>query len=314
LSDDLALVSPGEDGQDVEGRLTSLVLNGVTSANSRRAYAAGLRQFFAWARRLAPRPFSKALVQEYRTWLNSQDLSPATVNLRLSPIRKLAQEMADNGLLDAALARGIENVPGVKQAGIRVGNWLMGPQATELLNAPDPDTLGGLRDRAILALLIGCGLRRAEILSLEVDQIQQREGRWVIPDLVGKGNRRRTVPVPSWVKVRIEEWVLAAELDVLKGKLFRPVNKGGKLAGAALSDEKAIWYIVLKYAKETSLGKLSPHDLRRTCAKLCRKAGGDLEQIQMLLGHSSIQTTERYLGTDQNLTTAVNDDLGLEME
>jgi site-specific recombinase XerD len=309
----LALVSPGADAQDVERQLTSLVLNGVNSGNSRRAYAAGLRQFFRWARGQTPRPFSKALVQEYRTWLNSQELSPATVNLRLSPIRKLAQEMADNGLLDEALARGIENVPGVKQAGIRIGNWLVREQASELLNAPDPKTLGGLRDRAILALLVGCALRRAEILSLEVNQIQQREGRWVIPDLVGKGNRRRTVPVPSWVKVRIEEWVLAAELDVLKGKLFRPVSKGGKLAGQALSDEKAIWYIVLKYAKATSLGKLSPHDLRRTCAKLCRKAGGDLEQIQMLLGHASIQTTERYLGTDQNLATAVNDNLGLEI-
>jgi hypothetical protein len=85
------------------------------------------------------------------------------------------------------------------------------------------------------------------------------------------------------VKVRIEEWVLAA--DLCKSRLFRPVTKGGKLAGEALSDENAIWYIVLKYAKATSLGKLSPHDMRRTCAKLCRKAGGDLEQIQMLLVH-----------------------------
>jgi site-specific recombinase XerD len=312
LSDELALVLPGADGEGVEGRLTSLVLNGVTSANSRRAYAAGLRQFFAWARSKTPRPFTKALVQEYRTWLDNQKLSPATINLRLSPIRKLAQEMADNGLMDAAMARGIENVPGVKQAGVRVGNWLMREQASELLNAPNPETLGGKRDRAILALLIGCGLRRAEILSLGVDQIQQREGRWVIPDLVGKGNRRRTVPVPAAVKVRVEEWVLAA--DIYNGKLFRPVTKGGKLAGESLSDEKAIWYIVLKYANATSLGKLSPHDLRRTCAKLCRKAGGDLEQIQLLLGHASIQTTERYLGTEQNLTTAVNDDLGLEMD
>jgi integrase len=236
LSDELVLVSPGDDEQDVEGRLISLVLNAVTSANSRRAYAAGLRQFFSWTRTQPPRPFSKALVQEYRTWLNGQKLSPATVNLRLSPIRKLAQEMVDNGLLDAALARGIENVPGVKQAGIRVGNWLIREQASELLNAPDPETLGGLRDRAILALLVGCGLRRAEILSLEVNQIQQREGRWVIPDLVGKGKRRRTVRVPAWVKVRIEEWVL--EADIYKGRLFRPVTKGGKLAGESLSDEK----------------------------------------------------------------------------
>jgi integrase len=61
-------------------------------------------------------------------------------------------------------------------------------------------------------------------------------------------------------------------------------------------------------------GKLSPHDLRRTCAKLCRKAGGELEQIQLLLGHASVQTTERYLGTEQNLASAVNDAIGLEMD
>ena len=310
---ELALVRPGESEQDVEGRLTSLVLNGVTSENSKRAYATGLRQFFAWLRGQSPRPFTKALVEEYRSSLLALGLSPATINLRLSPLRKLAREMADNGLMDGNLARGIDNARNVKQEGIRIGNWLTSDKASELLNAPDPDTLGGKRDRAILALLIGCGLRRAEVLNLKVDQIQQREGRWVIPDLVGKGMRRRTVPVPSWVKVRIEEWVLAAEIDLSGGKLFRPVTKGGKLAGEALSDEKAIWNLVVKYAKATSLGKLSPHDLRRTCAKLCRKAGGDLEQIQFLLGHASIQTTERYLGTDQNLSTAVNDDLGLKV-
>lgn len=172
MPDEIALALPGENGRDVEGRLTSLVLNGVTSSNSRRAYATGLRQFFAWARLQKPRPFTKALVHEYRTWLDNQKLSRATINLRLSPIRKLAQEMADNGLIDAALARGIERVPGVKQTGIRVGKWLVREQASELLNAPDSKTLGGLRDRAILALLLGCGLRRAEILNLDVDQIE----------------------------------------------------------------------------------------------------------------------------------------------
>jgi integrase/recombinase XerD len=299
---ELARILPGEQQADVEARLTGLVLDGVTSLNSRRAYAAGLRQFFAWLRTQAPQPFSKALVQEYRRALLDRKLSPATINLRLSPLRKLAQEMADNGMMNAELARGIERVPGVKQAGVRVGNWLVREQASELLNAPDPETLGGLRDRAILALLIGCGLRRAELLSLEVGSIQQREGRWVIPDLAGKGKRRRTVPVPAWVKVRIEEWVLAAELDLTGGgMLFRRVAKSGLVAGGAIQDEKAVWDIVLKYAKATSLGKLSPHDLRRTCAKLCRKAGGDLEQIQFLLGHASIQTTERYLGAEQSL-------------
>lgn len=66
--------------------------------------------------------------------------------------------------------------------------------------------------------------------------------------------------------------------------------------------------------KASDLGKLAPHDLRRTCTKLCKKAGGDLEQIQLLLGHASIQTTERYLGTEQALAHAANDAIGLDME
>ena len=187
----------------------------------------------------------------------------------------------------------------------------MRDQASALLNAPDPLTLKGLRDRAMLALLVGCGLRRAELLALNVNSIQQREGRWVIPDLLGKGNRLRTVPVPGPVKARVDEWLLV--LGIGQGKIFRPVNKGGHITSESIADEKAVWQMVLKYAQATSLGKLVPHDLRRTCAKLCRKAGGDLEQIQMLLGHASIQTTERYLGTEQNLAAAINDALGLEL-
>jgi len=202
-------------------------------------------------------------------------------------------------------------VPGVEKRGIRVGNWLMKDQANDLLNAPDPETLTGKRDRAMLAVLLGCGLRRAELLHIDVTDLQQREGRWVFPDLTGKGNRRRTVTVPAAVKARIDTWLTAGEIQT--GRIFRPINKGDVVSSAEIKDEKAVWRLVMRYAKATDLGKLAPHDLRRTCAKLCRKAGGDLEQIQLLLGHASIQTTERYLGTEQSLAHAVNDSIGLEM-
>ena len=311
MPDDLVPASAAGMGS-AEQELAALVLNGVTSEHSKRAYGKGLAQFFAWVKERGPQPFSKALVQQYRAWLVEQNLAPATVNLRLSPLRKLAREMADNGLLSPESAAGIGRTKGIKQQGVRAGNWLMREQASDLLNAPDAGTLKGKRDRAMLALLVGCGLRRAELLRLNVDQIQQREGRWVIPDLVGKGNRLRTVPVPAPVKARVDEWLQAAGIG--EGRIFRPVNKGGRVTGDAIEDEKAVWQVVLKYARATALGKLSPHDLRRTCAKLCRKAGGDLEQIQLLLGHASIQTTERYLGTNQNLAAAVNDALGLDME
>jgi integrase len=93
------------------------------------------------------------------------------------------------------------------------------------------------------------------------------------------------------------------------GRLLRSISKGGKI-GDTLSDW-AVWSVVEQSAKEIGVERFGAHDLRRTCAKLCRKAGGDLEQIKFLLGHSSIQMTERYLGSEQEITVAVNDNLGL---
>ena len=118
------------------------------------------------------------------------------------------------------------------------------------------------------------------------------------------------VTVPAGVKARIDTSLSSAGIS--SGRIFRPVNKRGVIVGTEIRDEKAVWRLVMRYAKATDLGKLAPHDLRRTCAKLCRKAGGELEQIQLLLGHASIQTTERYLGCKQKLRFAVNDRIGIE--
>ena len=316
MAPELALAAPPQDStadaRANEARLIALVLDGVTSEHSRRSYRTGLAAFFAWARSLdGVLSFSRALVQQYRSHLLVSGVSSSTLNLRLSPIRKLAREMSDNGLLDPAVAAAIGRVPGVERRGTRAGNWLLKDQANDLLNAPDPCTLTGKRDRAILALLLGCGLRRAELLRLNVEDLQQREGRWVFPDLEGKGNRLRTVTVPAGAKARIDLWLKAA--GITSGRIFRPVSKAGAVAGSEIRDEKAVWRLVMRYAAQSELGKLAPHDLRRPCAKLCRKAGGELEQIQLLLGHSSIQTTERYLGTEQALAHAVNDSIGLDL-
>jgi integrase len=122
----------------------------------------------------------------------------------------------------------------------------------------------------------------------------------------------RTVPLPTWVKVQLDHWTQDAGITV--GKVFRAIDKAGKVWGTGLTEKVIWWTTVLEYAKPLGHQKLAPHDLRRTCAKLCRAAGGDLEQIQLLLGHASIQTTERYLGTRQNLTNAVNDNMGLDLD
>src|SRR5262249_4063855 len=163
--------------------------------------------------------------------------------LRLSPLWKLAREMADNGLIDPGIASAIERTKGVKQEGGRAGNWLLKEQANELLNGPDPSTLKGKRDRAILALLLWCGRRRAVLglglVGVEAGPLQALEVGGVIPDLGGKVNRLRPVTIPAAVKVRIDTWTRSAKIS--EGKVFRPVNQGDRVPGEFIADEKAIW-------------------------------------------------------------------------
>jgi site-specific recombinase XerD len=287
----------------------NLVVHSVASPHSRRAYSRAVEDFTGWWEAKPGRPpLSRALVQEYRSVLAESGMASSTINVRLAALRKLASEAADNGLLDPALAAGISRVRGAGRLGVRAGNWLTREQARELLAQPDASTLKGKRDRAMLALLLGCGLRRAELVNLTIDRIQQREARWVIVDLMGKGNRVRTVPVPAWVKEAIDLWIAAA--GIRDGPVFRRISGAGVMGEGRLT-EQPVWWVVKEYAAGIGVASLAPHDLRRTCAKLCRKAGGDLEQIQMLLGHASIQTTENYLGMEQNLVEAVNDRLGI---
>jgi integrase len=208
------------------------------------------------------------------------------------------------------LALGISRVKSVKSTGIRVGNWLSQRQAQSLLSAPDITTISGLRDRAILAVLLGCGLRRSEVAALTFTHVQQRDGRWCIVDLVGKNGRVRTAPIPAWVKVAIDTWTLPS--GVACGRVFRPLNRRGSITGERMG-EKVVWQMLKRYAAEVGVPGIAPHDLRRTCAKLCRAAGGELEQIQLLLGHASVQTTERYLGTRQDLAHAPNDAIRLKL-
>jgi integrase len=241
---------------------------------------------------------------EYRAGMDG--LAPSTVNVRLSAVRKLVTEARRNGMLSAEEAANLTDIPNVRQQGTRLGNWLTKEQARELLAVPDRSTLKGKRDYAMLALLIGCALRRRELAALTIEDIQMRENRWVIADLRGKGGRIRTVAVPMWVKQGINAWQAAAKIE--DGPLLRSLNKVAKV-GKSLSDW-AIWAVVTESAKQIGIERFGAHDLRRTCAKLCRKAGGDLEQIKFLLGHSSIQTTERYLGSEQEIAVAVNDSLG----
>jgi len=213
-------------------RLKRLVLDSVSSPITRRVYNLGLDEFFEWYGQ-EPRPgFTKATVAAWRVALEARALGSVSINVRITAMRKLAVEAADNGLLAPELAAGIARVKSAKSTGVRMGNWLSLKQAQALLNAPDIATTKGLRDRAIIAVLLGCGLRRSEVAALRMGQ------------------------------------------------------------GEVLS-EKVVWQMLRPYAEAAGVPGIAPHDCRRTAAKVCRAGGGELEQIQLLLGHASVQTTER---------------------
>src|SRR5215831_13499348 len=246
-------------------RLKALVLDSVSSPITKRVYCMALDALLIWFRQ-APRPgFTKATVSAWRVSLEDRKLGSSSIIIRMSAIRKLAAEAVDNGLLAPELAAGISRVKSAKSVGVRTGNWLSARQAQSLLNAPDVSTLRGLRDRAILAVLLGCGLRRSEVAALTFTHIQQRDSRWCIVDLVGKHGRVRTTPMPNWVKIAIDAWTTPA--GIADGHVFRPVVRSDHVVGDRLG-EKVVWQMLREYAVEIGIPGLAPRDMRTTCAKL----------------------------------------------
>jgi hypothetical protein len=163
----------------------------------------------------------------------------------------VAYEAADAGLLSPELAAGIRRVKGVRRLGVRLGNWLTPEQARRLLTQRTPTTPREHRDHAMLAVLLGCGLRRGELLALQLGWIQQREEHWVIADLVGKGGHVRTVPVPAWVKDAIDAWTAAA--SITEGTVFRAVSKSGRVWGNGMTAKVLGMSCVLQPPKPASL-------------------------------------------------------------
>jgi len=159
---------------------------------------------------------------------------------------------------------------------VRVGNWLSIRQAQTLLNAPDVSTKKGLRDRAMLAVLLGCGLRRSEVAALTFRHIQQRDNRWCIVDLVGKHGRVRTIPIPTWVKVAIDAWSAAA--GIVEGHVLRPVKRSDQVQGERMT-EKVVWQLLQPYATAAGIPGIAPHDLRRYAE--CRIMPNRLIEVAM---------------------------------
>ncbi len=239
---------------DLEHTKTA-VLNSLASASGQRTYEHAIREFVAWYCSEPRLAFNRTVVLRYRIYLEQRGYAPATINLRLAAVRRTAYEAADAGLLSPELAAGIRRVKGVPRIGVRLGNWLTPEQGRRLLECTTPSGARELRDQAMVAMLIGCGLRRGELLALKLKSIQQREEQWVIADLVGRGGHVRTVPISTWVKSHIDAWTTA--VGITHGPVFRAINKTGRVWGDGMSP-KVLWDVVRAAAARADIDKLAP--------------------------------------------------------
>ena len=186
-------------------------------------------------------------------------------------MRSLVAEAKCARMLSSEEAEKPSNIPKVKQACARRGKLATREQAKELLAPSDRSKLKSKRNNVILSCRSRVLCEGTELAELDITTIQQRKGRWVLADLGGKERDIRIVAIPIWVKHKIDAWTVAANIG--EGKLPRLIWKGGKIDGEILTGW-AVWSIVEQVAKQIGIERFGPHDLRRTCAKLCRKAGG----------------------------------------
>jgi integrase/recombinase XerD len=176
--------------------LADLAVMGLGSPASRRNYARSIRLFLG-----SGLPLDRSGVQAWLISLKRQRAGPVTINVALAAVRLLAREANARGLVSDVELGALERIRGVKRSGERLGNWLeLG--AVEMLL----DAAAGPRNKALIACMVGCGLRRAEVCALEWEQWQQRGGRWVWTDIRGKGGRVRSVPAPDWVAEYMNAW------------------------------------------------------------------------------------------------------------
>jgi integrase/recombinase XerD len=287
---------------------SALVLDRIENRNTRAMYGKALADFLTWCQGGGRGPLTKVVVERHKEFLLAQGYSAGTINQRLTAIRRFAQRAAEEGLLASEDAAEIARVHGAeKKLILPEGYSLNIAEAESLLNAPDPETKKGKRDRALLALLLGCGLRRNEIVQSKVEDILHREGRWVLGNVLGVHGRERIVPLPDWVKQALDVWLGASKIRA--GAIFHALDREGTVLDRVLSAPMVL-ATVGGYGRSIGI-RIAPRDLRRTCAKLCRNSGADLEEIQLLLGHANIQATGKYLGNAHGAGRAPNDRLRL---
>ena len=267
-----------------------LVLDGLTSEHSRRAYGRALRDFLSWYEIQGRPGLSKRTVQAYKAHLQAQDLAASTVNLTLSAIRKLAVEAVDNGLVDEHTAAAIRRVGNVRAETVPAGRDIAPGEIAGLMLAcaGDPSP-AGVRDAALIGLLYVTGARRSEVVALDVGDYEPSTGALTIRH--GKGNKQRRVFITNGAQDAADDWLAVRGAD--PGPLFCPVNKAGRLTVRRMTSQ-SLARMLQKRARQAGIERMTPHDFRRTAVGDLLDAGADLVTVQKILGHSSPTTTARY--------------------
>lgn len=272
--------------------------------NTQRAYASRLFAFVNWRESQPPAPLI-AHLKQYMSYLQHQrGLSPRSIQAHINTIKGMLRTAA---ALDTRLAPGLAQLELVKTPSVRgqfQGKRLTARQARTLLETPGTDTIKGLRDSAILGLLLILGLRRSEVCDLTWEHIDELEGHHVLANLKGKHGRVRTLKLPGWLHGLIMVWGDRSGLDVnrLDHRVFVPITKDGRvLVQRSGMTPHAIYKLVNLYTRQAGLPSVKPHDLRRTAALLSRRGGATIEQVQLMLGHASPQTTSSYIGESLDL-------------
>lgn len=235
--------------------------------------------------------------------------SPATCKQCKASVVWAARQAKRAGILDAAQVADLAEVDVIGGGGIRQGRWLEAADLRRLVRGVRGRGLRPIRDRAVLALLAGCALRRAELCSLTLGHLQERDGEPVaLVNLIGKRQKVRSVAIPQWARPHVIAWLRAyreqCEPDPT-WPLVCGIDGGGDGTPSGKALRPASVYRILSAATVAAgLPELAPHDLRRTSAKLMADGGASLHAIRDALGHSSVATTERYLATASGPATA----------
>jgi len=307
-------------GDDAE-RLADALSAGQLSPRTRRAYASDLAEFRSILRAadLALGDVTRDFLLAYRRWLNGsgslpggveqkeKPCAPATISRKISVVRQFFAEAHDRGLIatnPAARLRGMQTIGESKTLG------LSRRQAHDLLATIPEHSLLGIRDRAVLALMLRTGLRRMDVLGATCGAVRETQGHHVLHIARSKGDKDRVVKLPPDVWRSLETWRSAAqnagriERDDGGTPLFCAVLKNNTVAakGQRPLSEKAIWKIVTGRAKAAGIGEnITPHSTRHTFITLALDGGAPLHKVQAAAGHADPRTTERYWRTQQNL-------------